>query len=86
MTVAEYMKVIDETIKETYAHRVPNGRRILEIYKDVIFYLVEKDKLNLEDDKSVFDNYLKQYSTTDLWKVSSYYRRSKNKQIVSLKM
>ena len=86
MTVAEYMKVIDETIKETYAHRVPNGRRILEIYKDVMFYLIEKGKLSLMDDKSVFDDYLKQYSMTDLWKVSTYYRKNKHKPIVDLKI
>jgi hypothetical protein len=86
MTVAEYLKVIDTTIKETYGQRTPNGRKILEIYKDVIFYLVEKDKLNLADEKSVFDAYLKQYKTTDLWKVSAHYRKNKHKPIVDLKI
>lgn len=78
MNVAEMLEGIEISIQR--AENVPHGAatiRICQIYKDVMFYLIEKEEISMSDDKEEFVKYLNIYPPNQLYKVANYYRQEK---------
>lgn len=78
MNVAEMLEGIEISIQR--AEKIPNGSatiRICQIYKDVMFYLIEKEEISMSDDKEKFVEYLRNFPPSQLYKVANYYRQEK---------
>lgn len=81
MNIAELIQALENTIKDSQ-QREHGGTsiRICRMYKEVVFYLIEKGELSMGDDQKEFYKFVAQYSPPELYKVSEYHRKTKGKQ------
>lgn len=78
MKLAEYLFSIERALEQAKKSKYGGATtRILTIYKDVIFYLVEKGKLDMSDEADEFKKYLHQFPPNELYLVANYYRQEK---------
>lgn len=81
MNVAELIQAIDRTIKDSYNYENSGAAiRLLNIQREVLFYLIEKGELNMGDSQRKFYDFITRFNPTDLYKVAEHYRKSKGKQ------
>ncbi|OZT77141.1 hypothetical protein [Salinicoccus roseus] len=76
MNLIDQLEVIELTISE--ASQAPTGQstaRLFTVYKHVLLYLVENDKLSLTSDSEDFWNYIQKYTPGALCRVASYHRK-----------
>lgn len=80
MKISELTEVIEITIKDL--QRFDNGRaseRILTIHNEVIFYLIGKGQLSMNDNKRKFYEFIAQFNLNELYKVAEFHRKQQGK-------
>lgn len=76
MNIIDQLEVIELTVSE--ASQVPTGEataRLFTVYKHVLLYLIENDKLSITSDSEDFWNYIQKYTPGALYRVASYHRK-----------
>lgn len=80
MKISELTQAIEITIKDL--KRFENGRaseRILTIHNEVIFYLIGKGQLSMNDNKRKFYEFITQFNPIELYKVAEFHRKQQGK-------
>ena len=81
MNIAELIQTIDKTIQDSLKFENSGAAiRLLRIQSEVLFYLIEKGELNMDDNQRKFYDFIIQFTPSDLYKVAEHYRKSKGKQ------
>lgn len=81
MKISELILKLDGTIQESiHFEQTGAGVRTCRILKEVIFYLIEKGDLNMNDNHKEFFMFVTRFSASELYKVAEYYRKTKGNQ------
>ena len=79
MNILKLLNVIEWSIEDAKRHDEGLAAvRGFTIYRDVILYLVADGKVELTDDRSKFDEYIKTFTISALYKVAEHYRKTNN--------
>ena len=79
MNILKLLDVIEWSIADAKSYNDGLAAvRGFTIYRDVILYLVSEGKVELTDDRSKFDEYIKMFTISALYKVAEHYRKKNN--------
>jgi len=79
MSILKLLDVIEWSIEDAKSYNDGLAAvRGFTIYRDVILYLVSEGKVELTDDRSKFDEYIKTFTISALYKVAEHYRKTNN--------
>jgi len=78
MNISELIQTLENTMEDAVDYEGGDTAiRLSRMYKDVIFYLIEKGDLNMSDRRAEFYKYIENFSPASLYKVASHYRKQK---------
>lgn len=84
MKVADLLRDFEEIKKDAMKREHGSTAvRITTIYRDVLLYLVSKQKLSMADDEKEFYKYVYEYSPPDLYKVANHFRKSNGMELLN---
>ena len=79
MNILKLLDVIEWSIEDAKQHDDGLAAvRGFTVYRDVILYLVSEGKIELTDNRSKFDRYIKTFTVSALYKVAEHYRKTNN--------
>lgn len=86
MGIIDQLQVIETTIDE--ASQVSGGEaavRLFTVYRHVLLYLLENNRLDVTGDSEQFWDYIKNYTPGALYRVASYHRRKHGQPVLYCK-
>lgn len=84
MKVADLLQDFEDVTKDAMKREDGSTAvRITTIYRDVLLYLVSKEKLSMMDNESEFYKYVHEYSPPDLYKVANHFRKSNGMELLN---
>lgn len=75
-----FERVKEDAIKSEHGGA---ATRITTVYKDVLLYLVSKEKLRMTDDESAFYDFIREYTPPDLYKVANHFRKTNGMELLN---